>query len=121
MSHLSPRNSSSPDSSNEDHERSSPPPPITIPPEIRIFQKENGSLEKDAHNNNNNDHISQIDLHQTPTLNNKKSFCIDALLAKTQNDSEIIKRTQNQFVNNNYKDNVISRELNSSPDDNLSR
>lgn len=125
MSHLSPRNSSSPESSNEDQDRSTPPPPITIPPEIRMFQKENGSLDKDAHNNNNNnnnDHISQIDLHQTPTLSNKKSFCIDALLAKTQSDPEIIKRTQNQFVNNNnYKDNVISRELNSSPDDNLSR
>lgn len=112
MSSPARRNSSSPGSSNEDHQT---PPPISIPPEIRIFQKENGSTEKESINNND----LQMDLHQTPSLNNKKSFCIDALLAKTQSDPEIIKR--NQFLNNNYKDNVISRDLNSSPDDNLSR
>lgn len=112
MSNLSPlrHNSLSPGSSIEDQERSTPPQ-ITIPPEIRMFQKENGPTEKELH----------MDLHhQTPSLGVKKSFCIDALLAKTQSvDSEIIQRTN--FVNNNYKDNVISRDLNSSPDDNLSR
>lgn len=111
--------SSSPESSNGDQEHSTPPPPISIPPEIRIFQKENGSNEKELLNNNENN--LQMDLHQTPSLNNKKSFCIDALLANSQSDLESIKRTQNHFVNNNYKDNVISRDLNSSPDDNLSR
>lgn len=109
MSNLSPvrHTSLSPGSSIEDQERSTPPQ-ISIPPEIRIFQKENGSAEKELH----------MDLHQTPSLGIKKSFCIDALLAKTQSvDSE-----RTHFVNNNnYKDNVISRDLNSSPDDNLSR
>lgn len=118
MSSSSPsrRASSSPGSSIGDHEHSTPPP-ITIPPEIRIFQKENGSKEKESLNNNEHN----TDIHQIPSLNNKKSFCIDALLAKSQSDLENIKRTQNHFVNNNYKDNVISRDLNSSPDDNLSR
>jgi hypothetical protein len=118
MSNSSPnrRASSSPGSSiGEEH---STPPPITIPPEIRIFQKENGSSEKELLNNN--EHSPHMDPHQTPSLN-KKSFCIDALLAKSQSEIENIKRTQNNFVNNNYKDNVISRDLNSSPDDNLSR
>ncbi|XP_070489797.1 uncharacterized protein [Chironomus tepperi] len=125
MSHLSPINqrSSSPGSSNDDQDHSTPPP-LSIPPEIRIFQQENGS-DKGLinHNNNNNNH----DLHQTPTPNSKKSFCIDALLAKSRNDengeneSDVHKRIHNNFINNNYKDNVISRDLNSSPDDNLSR
>lgn len=121
MSSSSPsrRASTSPGSSIEDQEHSTPPP-LSIPPEIRIFQKENGSTEKDLLNNNENN--SRIDLLQTPSLNNKKSFCIDALLAKSQSDFEnISKRTQNHFVNNNYKDNVISRDLNNSPEDNLSR
>lgn len=115
MSSLSPncRASSSPGSSIEDLEHSSPPP-LSIPPEIQIFQKENDSTEKELMNNN-----SHIDLHHTPSLNNKKSFCIDALLAKSQSELEHIKR--NNFVNNNYKDNVISRDLNRSPDENLSR
>lgn len=110
MSNLSPmrHNSLSPGSSIEER---STPPQISIPPEIRIFQKENGSSEKELH----------MDLHQTPSLGIKKSFCIDALLAKTQSvDTENIQRT-NFVNNNNYKDNVISRDLNSSPDDNLSR
>lgn len=118
MSSSSPscRASSSPASSNDDQEHSTPPP-LSIPPEIRIFQKENGSIEKELNEHNN----SHSDLHQTPSLNNKKSFCIDALLAKSQSDLENIKRTQNNYVNNNYKDNIISRDLNNSPDDNLSR
>lgn len=123
MSHLSPINqrSSSPGSSNEDQDHATPPP-LSIPPEIRIFQQENGS-DKGLINHNNNNH----DLHQTPTLNSKKSFCIDALLAKSrhdengENEMDVHKRIHNNFINNNYKDNVISRDLDSSPDDNLSR
>lgn len=116
MSNLSPirRNSISPSSSNE--ERSTPPPPITMPAEIKIFQKENNCSSE----NNNIDH----DLLQTPSLGMKKSFCIDALLAKTQSDPESGDGgdgRRNHFLNNNYKDNLISRDLNSSPDDNLSR
>ena len=104
--------SSSPGSSNEEQEHLTPPP-LSIPPEIKIFQKENVASEKKLMN-------SQHNLQQTPSLNNKKSFCIDALLAKSQSDLENIKKSQNNFVNNNYKDNVISRDLNS-PDGNLSR
>lgn len=124
MSHLSPINqrSSSPGSSNDDQDHSTPPP-LSIPPEIRIFQQENGSDKGLINHNTNNNH----DIHQTPTLNSKKSFCIDALLAKSRNDengeneSDVHKRIHNNFINNNYKDNVISRDLSSSPDDNLSR
>lgn len=123
MSHLSPNNqrSSSPGSSNED-ENHSTPPPLSIPPEIRIFQQENGS-DKVLINNNIHDQNIHSDLHQTPTLNSKKSFCIDALLARNktdENDLNVHKKGHN-FINNNYKDNVISRDLNSSPEDNLSR
>lgn len=136
MSHLSPINqrSSSPGSSNDDQDHNTPPP-LTIPPEIRIFQQENGHDKglinhNNSINNNNNNHDHHnlhSDFHQTPTLNSKKSFCIDALLAKNKsdencvNDMDLHKRTHNNFVNNNYKDHVISRDLNSSPDDNLSR
>lgn len=108
--------SSSPESSNSNDNDS--PTPYAIPAEIRIFQQENG-LE-----NINSGTIN----YQMPTPNSKKSFCIDALLAKTSNkrdencENQFESRTHNQFINNNYKDNVISRDLNNSPDDdNLSR
>lgn len=111
----------SPGSSNEDLEQNQTPPPLLMPPEIRIFQQQNCS-EKGLNNNSVKEQNYQTDFHQTPTLNSKKSFCIDALLAKNQNEqnseSELeSKRSFNQFVNNNYKDNVISRDLNNSPDD----
>lgn len=126
MTSMSPiHRTSSPGSSNEDQDQTTTPP-LAIPPEIRIFQQENGNDKGYINNNNNIDHH----LHQTPTINAKKSFCIDALLAKSKNDENIEneierhKRAHNQYINNNnnnYKDNVISRDLNSSPDDNLSR
>lgn len=116
---------SSPGSSNDDQDQNSTPPPLQMPPEIRIFQQQN---EKSFNNNSNHEQNYQTDFHQTPTLNSRKSFCIDALLAKNQNENSIEsdlenKRTFNQFINNsiNYKDNVISRDLNSSPDDQISR
>lgn len=95
-----------------------------MPPEICIFQQQNYS-DKPINNNSVSEQNYQTD-YQTPTLNSKKSFCIDALLAKNQNDicseSDLeSRRTYNQFVNNNYKDNVISRDLNCSPDDQMSR
>lgn len=115
---------SSPGSSNDDQDQNSTPPPLQMPPEIRIFQQQNCS-EKGLNNNSVNEQNYQADYHQTPTQNGKKSFCIDALLAKNQNDggneSQENQRTYNQFINNNYKDNVILRDLNSSPDDQMSR
>lgn len=122
MSSLSPNlRLSSPGSSNDDQEQNQTPPPLQMPPEIRIFQQQNCS-EKGLNNNSVNEQNYQTDFHQTPTLNSKKSFCIDALLAKSQCESDLeTKRTYNQYVNNNYKDNVISRNLNSSPDDQMSR
>ncbi|KAG5678511.1 hypothetical protein PVAND_008178 [Polypedilum vanderplanki] len=121
MSSLSPihhSSSSHSSNSNEEHDHSTPPPPLTIPPEIRIFQQQENSSEKGL-NNNHQTH----DFHQTPSLNNKKSFCIDALLAKNNSnyDDENGEKAHNQFVNNNYKDNVILRDLNKSPDDDASR
>lgn len=105
---------SSPGSSNDDQEQNQTPPPLQMPPEIRIFQQQN-SAEKASNIEQN----YQTEFHQTPTLNSKKSFCIDALLAKSQSDESDLenKRTYNQFVNNN----VISRDLNNSPDDQMSR
>lgn len=90
-----------------------------MPPEIRIYQEQERSL----NNNSVNEQNYQTDFHQTPTQNGKKSFCIDALLAKNQNEENGSEshRNYNQFVNINYKDNVISRDLNSSPDDQMSR
>lgn len=117
---------SSPGSSNDDQEQNqTPPPPLQMPPEIRIFQQQN-CPEKGLNNNSVSEQNYQSEYHQTPTLNGKKSFCIDALLANNQNDisseSDLEnKRNFNQFINNNYKDNVISRDLNSSPDDQMSR
>lgn len=111
----------SPGSSNDDQEHNLTPPPLQMPPEIRIFQQQN-CLEKGLNNNLASEQNYQTEFHQTPTLNSKKSFCIDALLAKNQNEvnseSELeSKREFSQFVNNNYKDHVISRDLNDSPDD----
>lgn len=114
---------SSPGSSNDDQEQNLTPPPLQMPPEIRIFQQQN-CLEKGFNNNSSSEQNYQAEFHQTPTQNSKKSFCIDALLAKTQveGDSSVeSQRNYNQFINNNYKDNVILRDLNSSPDDQLSR
>lgn len=97
-----------------------------MPPEIRIFQQQNCS-DKGFNNNSVSEQNYQTDYHQTPTLNGKKSFCIDALLAKNQTENDINEsqlenqRSYNHFINNNYKDNVISRDLNSSPDDQMSR
>jgi hypothetical protein len=114
---------SSPGSSNEDQEQNLTPPPLQMPPEIRIFQQQNGAEKPLSENNNSSlEQNYQTDFHQTPSLNSKKSFCIDALLAKNQNEENSEsdlenRRTFSQFINNNYKDNVISRELNSSPDD----
>ena len=116
---------SSPGSSNDDQDQNLTPPPLQMPPEIRIFQQQNCS-EKGLNNNSVNEQNYQADYHQTPTQNSKKSFCIDALLAKNQSDDGNEnhlenQRTYNQFINNNYKDNVILRDLNGSPDDQLSR
>lgn len=125
MSSLSPHQRlSSPGSSIDDQEQNQTPPPLQMPPEIRIFQQQNCS-EKGLNNNSVSEQNYQTDFHQTPTQNSKKSFCIEALLAKNKNENDESdvenKRTYNHFVNNNYKDNVITRDLNSSPDDQLSR
>lgn len=119
------RQSSPHGSSNDDQDQNITPPPLQMPPEIRIFQQQNCS-EKGLNNNSNSEQNYQADYHQTPTQNGKKSFCIDALLAKNQSEdgSESHlenQRTYHQFINNNYKDNVILRDLNSSPDDQMSR
>lgn len=109
---------SSPGSSNEDQEKHSTPPPLLMPAEIIIFQEQ----DKSFNNNSVNEQNYQTDFHQTPTQNGKKSFCIDALLAKNQNENGSENhRNYNQFVNNNYNDNLISRDLNNSPDDQMSR
>lgn len=125
MTSLSPHQRlSSPGSSNDDQEQNQTPPPLQMPPEIRIFQQQNCS-DKGINNNSISEQNYQTDYHQTPTLNSKKSFCIEALLAKNKCDSSGSdlenKRTFTQFVNNNYKDNVITRDLNSSPDEQMSR
>lgn len=125
MTSLSPHQRlSSPGSSNDDQEQNQTPPPLQMPPEIRIFQQQNCS-DKGINNNSISEQNYQTDYHQTPTLNSKKSFCIEALLAKNKCDSSESdlenKRTFTQFVNNNYKDNVITRDLNSSPDEQMSR
>lgn len=126
MANLSPNHRlSSPGSSNDDQDQNLTPPPLQMPPEIRIFQQQNCS-EKGLNNNSVNEQNYQADYPQTPTQNNKKSFCIDALLAKNHSDGGREShlgspRTYNQFTNNNYKDNVILRDLNGSPDDQLSR
>jgi hypothetical protein len=124
---LSPNNRlSSPGSSNDDLEQNQTPPPLQIPPEIRIFQQQNCS-EQGLNNNSASEQNYQSDfLHQTPSLNGKKSFCIDALLAKNQNEnsneSDLENKRTYQFVNNNnYKDNLISRDLNSPDNDQMSR
>ena len=108
----------SPESSNEDQEPNSTPPPLHMPPEIRIFQQQNYP-ENGMTPPENQPHPPAL---QTPTLNSKKSFCIDALLAKNQDENENDRRYESRrsssyFHNNNYKDNVISRDLNSSPED----
>lgn len=117
---------SSPASSNDEQEQTQTPPPLQMPPEIRIFQQQNGGesfqSEKGLNNNTTHEQNYQTDFNQTPSLNGKRSFCIDALLAKNQDEiggeSDMEpKQAFNQFVNNNYKDNVILRDLNSSPDD----
>lgn len=126
MTSLSPRQRlSSPGSSNDDQEQNQTPPPLQMPPEIRIFQQQN-CVEKGFNNNTVSEQNYQTDYQQTPTLNGKKSFCIDALLAKNQNEKSNEshleeQQSYNHFINNNYKDNVISRDLNSSPDDQMSR
>ncbi|CRK96079.1 CLUMA_CG009515, isoform A [Clunio marinus] len=119
MTSSSPNNRvSSPGSSNDDTEQNQTPPPLQMPPEIRIFQQQNC-----PENNNLMSEQNYQTEYQTPTLNSKKSFCIDALLARNHNDSESDlenKRSYDQFRNNNYKDNIISRDLNGSPDDQMS-
>lgn len=124
MSNSSPHQRlSSPGSSNDDQEHNQTPPPLQMPPEIQIFQQQN--TDNRLNNNSVNEQNYQTDYHQTPTLNSQKSFCIEALLAKnkTENHDKDFesKRIYSQFVNNNYKDNVITRDLNSSPDEHLSR
>jgi hypothetical protein len=110
MSNLSPnpRLSLSPGSSNDDlDQNTSPPPPLQMPPEIRIFQQKNFD-EKGLNNNTS-------DAHQTPTLRSKKSFCIEALLAKNQNENFINANEleshslTNTIENNNYPDDQLSR------------
>lgn len=123
MTSLSPNNRlSSPGSSNDDQELNQTPPPLEMPPEIRIFQQQNCS-DKGLNNNSVSEQNYQTDYNQVPTQNSKMSFCIDALLAKNQagDESDLEKRSFTQFVNNNYKDSVISRDLNNSPDDQISR
>lgn len=111
----------SPGSSNDDLEQNLTPPPLQIPPEIQIFQQQNFPDHNSLNNNSSTELNYQADFQQTPTLNSKKSFCIDALLAKNQNENGVEssfenKMPANYFMNNNYKDNVISRDLNNSPD-----
>lgn len=121
MSNLSPNPRLSSPESNDDLDQNASPPPLQMPPEIRIFQKNN--FEDKGLNNN----TSTSNFHHTPTLNSKKSFCIEALLAKTQNEifsndnEEESHKLKNTFENNNYRDNVILRDLDNSPDGQLSR
>lgn len=120
MASLSPSNQrlSSPGSSNE--ELNQTPPPLEMPPEIRIFQQQNNCSDEGFNNNSTSEQNYQTENSQTPTPNTKKSFCIDALLARNQTGDESDlenKRLFTHFVNNNYKESVISRDLNSSPDD----
>lgn len=125
MTSLSPNNRlSSPGSSNDDPEQNQTPPPLEMPPEIRIFQQQICSEKEGLNNNSVNEQNYQTDWNQMPTQNSKKSFCIDALLAKNQagDESDLEnKRSFTQFVNNNYKESVISRDLNNSPEDQMSR
>lgn len=66
-------------------------------------------------------------VQQTPSQNAKKSFCIEALLAKkdreNSSESDMENKRFNHLVNNNnYKENIISREFDRSPsDDQMSR
>jgi hypothetical protein len=106
---------SSPNSLSEEQEHFNHMSPIQ---EVNNFNK----------NHANNNHISDQlqaqyqDMQQTPSQNNnKKSFCIDALLAKKDQD-DIHESDRRIFINNNYKENVISRDLDRSPsDDQMSR
>jgi len=106
---------SSPNSLSEDQDINHMSPMI-MPPEVNNFMNKADHLQ-----------VYQTEMQQTPSQNNKKSFCIDALLAKKDQESNHEsdlenRRTFNNFVNNNYKENVISRDLDRSPsDDQMSR
>lgn len=109
---------SSPNSLSEEQDSFNHMSPI---PEVNNFNKN--------HTNNNHHCNDQLqaqyhqDMQQTPSQNNnKKSFCIDALLAKKDQDDSNESDRRIFVNNNNYKENVISRDLDRSPsDDQMSR
>lgn len=96
----------------------------SISPEMNVFHQLNNNERLMYHQTSTSPDLIQQTM---PSQNVKKSFCIEALLKKDQensngSDSEN-NRTFNHFVNNNnYKENIISREFDRSPsDDQMSR
>ena len=114
MEKLSPSSSPclSPDSVNDNR---TSPPPYQIPPEISKFHQQNG-IESGLHKNPQS-------YTQTPTQNNKNPFGIEALLAKNSSDlnPSADESDEQIFIERNCKEHIISRNLNDSPDENMSR
>lgn len=115
MAKLSPSSSPclSPDSVND--KRTSPPPPYQIPPEISKFHQQNG-IDFGLHKN-------PLSYTQTPTQNNKNPFGIEALLAKNRSNLESCadESDEHMYMEQKYKEHIISRNLNDSPEENMSR
>lgn len=117
MSNLSPKSSRPSDSLRV---RTPSPPPYQIPPEISKFHQQNG-IEIGLNHKNHQDYS------QTPSLNNKNPFCIEALLAKNRSDLEPSVNDNSgesdgkYYLSKKYKEHIISRNLNDSPDENMSR
>ena len=125
MSNLSPKSSMPSDTLRVQTTPS--PPPYQIPPEISKFHLQNGIEVGLNHKHSNNHHQ---DYTQTPSLNNKNPFCIEALLAKNRSDSPPNESSVNDnggesegkyYLSKKYKEHIISRNLNDSPDENMSR
>lgn len=105
------------DSLNETQTSPPPPPPYQIPSEISKFHQQNGidlGLNKNPQ--------SYI---KPPMQNNRNPFGIEALLAMKRSDLEpCVTDNENNgqiYLNRKYKEHIISRTLNDSPDENMSR
>ena len=115
MEKLSPSSSPCLSSDSLNDNRTSPPPPYQIPPEISKFHQQNNidlGLQKNPQS-----------YTQTPTQNNKNPFGIEALLAKNHSDLEPCTDENDEqiYMERKYKEHVISRKMNDSPDENMSR
>lgn len=115
MEKLSPSCSPCLSSDSLNDNRTPPPLPNQISPEISKFHQQNNI---DLGFNKNPQSFTQ-----TPTQNNKNPFGIEALLAKNQSDlGPCTDESDEQvYMKRKYKEHVISRNLNDSPDEITSR